>query len=173
MASYLNSPLFNRESQSLLLSLSTQIVNGIKRDFKGRYPEIYCPLKCGDEDTLANVMSGSTIQSYDASIKKHNQWHSIQRCFFTISHQTEKHHWTVQQLFIHRMNIENGQPVVKTGLLHCMQLCKVTNSSWSLYLLKLLGIKLLLLLFNMLKKDFSNFLNTHIFFLLSQYCITL
>ena len=69
MASYLNSPLFNRESQSLLLSLRTRTVNGIKSDFKGRYPDIYCPLKCGDEDTLANVMSCRTIQSYDASIK--------------------------------------------------------------------------------------------------------
>ena len=53
---YLMSPLFNEEDRSLLIRLRTRTVNGIKADFKGIYRETFCPLGCGENDTLENVI---------------------------------------------------------------------------------------------------------------------
>ena len=69
MASYLNSPLFYDNSRSLLLSLRTRTVRGIRNDFRGLYSDISCPLGCGDIDTIENVLTCSVLKQYHRSIE--------------------------------------------------------------------------------------------------------
>ena len=65
-ASYMNSPLFNGENVALLLALRTRTVRGIKNDFRGMYPDIKCPLLCGEDDTTYTRM-------FCDKVKPHNQ----------------------------------------------------------------------------------------------------
>ena len=69
-APYLKSPLFNRDDISLLLALRTRTVRGIRSDFGGLYIDKMCPLKCGDMDTLQNVLKCKVLlqQHYSTEI---------------------------------------------------------------------------------------------------------
>ena len=67
LSSYLNSPLFNKENRILLLALRTRTVRGIRNDFRGMYADNMCPLGCGDEDTLENVLSCSVLKQHHTS----------------------------------------------------------------------------------------------------------
>ena len=60
-APYLKSPLFNSTDISLLLALRTRTVRGIRNDFGGLYNDKLCPLKCGDTDTLKNVLTCKSL----------------------------------------------------------------------------------------------------------------
>ena len=60
-APYLKSPLFNSTDNSLLLALRTRTVRGIRNDFGGLYNDKLCPLKCGDTDTLKNVLTCKSL----------------------------------------------------------------------------------------------------------------
>ena len=62
ISSYLKSPLFNSVSRKLLLALRTRTVKGIRADFKGMYPDTSCPLGCGQEDTLPNILTCSVLK---------------------------------------------------------------------------------------------------------------
>ena len=64
---YLSSPLFNNESRNLLLRLRTRTVNGIRNDFGGLYSDTLCPLGCGEEDTLQNVLTCAVLLSHHKS----------------------------------------------------------------------------------------------------------
>ena len=57
LSGYLQSPLFDSESAKTLLALRTRTVKGIRHDFSGMYADLTCPLGCGDEDTLPNVLA--------------------------------------------------------------------------------------------------------------------
>ena len=63
-AEYLSSPLFNSESRKLLLALRTRTVNGIRNDFRGRYPDIKCPLMCDKNDTLQHILECVILKSH-------------------------------------------------------------------------------------------------------------
>ena len=67
LTSYLNSPLFNNENRILLLALRTRTVRGIRNDFRGMYADNLCPLGCGDEDTLENVLTCSVLKQHHTS----------------------------------------------------------------------------------------------------------
>ena len=54
---YLMSPLFNCESRNLLFRLRTRTVSGIRCDFKGVYKDTFCPLGCGERDTLPHLLT--------------------------------------------------------------------------------------------------------------------
>ena len=62
LANYLQSPLFDSESAQTLLALRTRTVKGIRHDFSGMYSDLTCPLGCGDEDTLPNVLTCNVIK---------------------------------------------------------------------------------------------------------------
>ena len=61
MSNYLNSPLFSRNSRTLLLGLRTRTVRGIKCDFPGIYKDRVCPVGCGEEDNLQNILTRKVI----------------------------------------------------------------------------------------------------------------
>ena len=61
MSNYLNSPLFSRNSRTLLLGLRTRTVRGIKCDFPGIYKDRVCPVGCGEEDNLQNILKRKVI----------------------------------------------------------------------------------------------------------------
>ena len=57
LAEYLSSPLFNDESRKLLLALRTRNVPGIRTDYGTLYVDEMCPLGCGDEGNIPNILS--------------------------------------------------------------------------------------------------------------------
>ena len=63
-AQYMRSPLFDSQSIELLFSQRTRTVRGIRKDFRGMYTDHSCPLACGDDDTLNNVLSCNVLQSH-------------------------------------------------------------------------------------------------------------
>ena len=67
LSPYMNCPLFSSDCVKLLLSLRTRTVEGIKSDFKGQYNDISCPLKCGAEDNLENVLTCPVIRQHHTS----------------------------------------------------------------------------------------------------------
>ena len=68
---YMRSPLFDKESVAMLLALRTRTVRGIKNDFRGMFPDVLCPLGCGETDTLKNVLSCSVLRNNCESVTMH------------------------------------------------------------------------------------------------------
>ena len=66
MASYLQSPMFNQEQASLLLALRTRTVRGVRTDFGDMFMDKLCPLQCGDQYTLENILKYEVLK-YDIS----------------------------------------------------------------------------------------------------------
>ena len=67
LSSYMNSPLFSNNNRSLLLALRTRTVRGIRNDFKGLYSDNTCPLKCGDIDTIENILTCRVLRQHHTS----------------------------------------------------------------------------------------------------------
>ena len=67
VSKYLCSPLFNTESRALLLALRTRTVSGVRCDFPGIYQDKQCPLGCGLDDTLENILHCSVLNSQHKS----------------------------------------------------------------------------------------------------------
>ena len=68
MSNYLNSPLFSRNSRTLLLGLRTRTVRGIKCDFPGIYKDRACPVGCGEDDNLPNILTCKVLKQYQKVI---------------------------------------------------------------------------------------------------------
>ena len=68
---YMKSPLFSRDDASLLLSLRTRCVKGIRSDFPGMFVDKNCPVNpnCGTIDNLEHVLSCSKLWE---NLKDHN-----------------------------------------------------------------------------------------------------
>ena len=62
LSSYMQSPLFDRDNVRTLLALRTRTINGIRSDFSGMYDDLTCPLKCGEVDTLPNLLSCKVLK---------------------------------------------------------------------------------------------------------------
>ena len=114
---YLSSTLFNNESRNLLLRLRTRTVNGIRNDFGGLYSDTLCPLGCGEEDTLQNVLTCKVL------LTKHN---STQLSVSDIKYQDifssdilkQKQVTEFYRQLLQIRNEMTSQPVARTGPLH-------------------------------------------------------
>ena len=62
LSTYMQSPLFDRDDVKTLLALRTRTVMGIRSDFSGMYEDLTCPLKCGEVDTLPNLLSCKVLK---------------------------------------------------------------------------------------------------------------
>ena len=58
----MESPLFDSRNIQTLLALRTRKVKGIRNDFSGMYDDLTCPLGCGDQDTLSNILTCSVLK---------------------------------------------------------------------------------------------------------------
>ena len=67
MSKYLCSPMFNKNSRCLLLALRTRTLRGIRSDFPGLYKDRTCPLGCGEQDTIPNILTCSVLNQYHKS----------------------------------------------------------------------------------------------------------
>ena len=63
LSEYMKSPLLSCRSAEMLLALRTRTVRGVKNDFRGMYPDVSCPLECGDIDTLSNILTCPVLQA--------------------------------------------------------------------------------------------------------------
>ena len=111
-------PLFNSESVKLLLALRTRTVEGIRCDFKGQYNDLSCPLKCGKDDTLENVLSCAVILQHHSS--KHVSLSNVKFEDIYSSNILKQKQATelFNQLLTLRTKLLNAQPVGGTGPLH-------------------------------------------------------
>ena len=67
ISKYLNSPLFSGNSRSLLLALRTRTVRGIRCDFPGMFKDKMCPLGCGENDKIENILTCTVLKEYYSS----------------------------------------------------------------------------------------------------------
>ena len=117
-ATYLNSPIFNSESVKLLLALRTRTVEGIRNDLRGMHTSIECPLSCGEDDTLKNLLECSVLRQHH---KSDNLSYSDVKYEDIFSHDIIKQKQATelyQQLLEVRTNLINSQPVATTGPVH-------------------------------------------------------
>ena len=67
ISKYLSSPMFSRNDRCLLLALRTRTLRGIRSDFPGLYKDKMCPLGCGDQDTIPNILKCSALNKLQKS----------------------------------------------------------------------------------------------------------
>ena len=67
ISKYLNSPMFSKNNRCLLLALRTRTLRGIRSDFPGLYKDNLCPLGCGEQDTIPNILTCKVISQYHNS----------------------------------------------------------------------------------------------------------
>ena len=67
VAEYLKSPMFSNNTRNTLLALRTRTVRGIRSDFGSLYTNKMCPLRCGDNDNLENILTCSVLKKYHKS----------------------------------------------------------------------------------------------------------
>ena len=119
ISSYLKSPLFNSVSRKLLLALRTRTVEGLRADFKGMYPDTTCPLGCGQEDTLPNILTCSVLKlqhtSNDITGRNIKYEDVFSHDVVTQKQVTELY----SQLLDVRTKLMESQPVALTGPVHC------------------------------------------------------
>ena len=117
-ASYMNSPLFNADNVALLLALRTRTVRGIKNDFRGMYPDIKCPLLCGEDDTLQHLLQCKVIKLHHTASDISYGDISYQDVFSSNIVKQKQVTELYQQLIEVRKNLMNSQPVALTGPVH-------------------------------------------------------
>ena len=114
----MKSPLFNIESYKMLMVLRTRTVRGIKSDFRGMFPDLLCPLGCGNNDTLPNILTCSVLQNNfksEAILSGNVKYEDI------YSHDVTKQKQITDlylQLIDIREKILNSSPVAVTGPVH-------------------------------------------------------
>ena len=114
---YLVSPIFDNESRNLLFRLRTRTVSGIRKDFKGLYPDTTCPLGCGDTDNLQNILTCKTLISHHKS----SQVSRSNICYEDIFSEDPRKQKQVTELYRQLLQIRNeimSQPVATTGPVH-------------------------------------------------------
>ena len=116
---YLSSPLFNSESRKLLLALRTRTVNGIRNDFRGRYPDVKCPLMCDKDDTLQHILECVILKSQHTNNMISDGDIKYQDVFSSDVVKQKQVTELYRQLLDVRTNLLDSPPVAVTGPLHC------------------------------------------------------
>ena len=114
---YLSSPMFNNESRNLLLRLRTRTVSGIRTDFGQMYPDKTCPLGCGEEDTLQNVLTCTVLRSLHNSSELSASAVKYEDVFSADIRKQKAVTETFRQLLQIR-DEKISQPVAMTGPMH-------------------------------------------------------
>ena len=114
---YLSSPMFNNESRNLLLRLRTRTVGGIRTDFGQMYPDKTCPLGCGEEDTLQNVLTCTVLRSLHNSSELSISAVKYEDVFSSDIRKQKAVTETFRQL-LKIKNEKMSQPVAMTGPIH-------------------------------------------------------
>ena len=100
------------------MALRTKTVRGIKSDFRGMFPDLLCPLGCGNNDTLPNIMTCSVLQNKfrsDAILSGNVKYEDIYSTDVTKQKQFTD---LYLQLIDIREKILNSPPVAVTGPVH-------------------------------------------------------
>ena len=118
LSQYMESPLFDSRNIQTLLALRTRTVRGIRNDFSGMYDDLTCPLGCGDQDTLPNILTCSVLKDKlktDTVATNHISYDDI----FSSNDGKQKQ---VTELYSHLLGIREellkSQPVALTGPVH-------------------------------------------------------
>ena len=117
-AQYLRSPLFNSQSIELLFSLRTRTVRGIRKDFQGMYTDQSCPLACGDDDTLANVLACSVLQRHVQNNTVASEFIKYEDIFSNDVRKQRQVTELYSQLLTIREQLLDSSPVTETGPVH-------------------------------------------------------
>ena len=115
ISKYLSSPIFSKNNRCLLLALRTRTLRGIRSDFPGLYKDKLCPLGCGEQDTIPNILTCKVISQYhksDSVAQEEIQYNDI----FSENIQRQKQ---ITELFEKLLDIRNrlinSPPVACTG----------------------------------------------------------
>ena len=114
---YLISPIFNNESRNLLFKLRTRAVSGVKNDFRGLYPDTTCALRCGETDTIPNILTCMPLLTKHKS----SQMGHSNICYEDIFSDHLQKRKQVTELYQQLLQIRNeimSQPVPSTVPVH-------------------------------------------------------
>ena len=123
MSSYMTSPQFSNDDMSLLLSLRTRTVRGIRSDFGGLYHDKNCPLGCGETDTLQNILTCKVLKQQHASKDVTSSEIKYEDIFSSDIVKQKQVTELYRQLLDIRNNIISSLPVATTGPVHRVQPC--------------------------------------------------
>ena len=118
LQSYLSSPMFNNESRNLLFRLRTRTVSGIRSEYGGLYSDKSCPLGCGDEDTLENILTCKVLLSSHSSTQISVGDIKFQD-IFSSDILKQKQVTEMYRQLLQTRNEMTSQPVARTGPMHC------------------------------------------------------
>ena len=122
LAEYLSSPLFNDESRKLLLALRTRTVPGIRTDYGTLYVDKMCPLGCGDEDNIPNILSCRILREKHKSDEMLVNSELKYSDIFSNNIRKQKEATELfRQLLETRNQIISSVPVANTGPVHGQQ----------------------------------------------------
>ena len=101
----------------LLFRLRTSTVNGIRSDYGGLYSDTSCPLGCGDEDTLQNILTCKVLLANHTGTQLSVRDIQYQDIFSSDIMKQKQVTEMYRQLFQTR-NEMTSQPVARTGPMH-------------------------------------------------------
>ena len=120
MSSYLNSPLFSSDDKKVLLALRTRTVEGIRNDFRGIFPDIFCPMLCRSDNMIEHLLECTVLRTeHTSELPSQNdvKYHDI----FSSNIMKQKQATELfKQLLEVRNNLLNSPPVATTGPVHCV-----------------------------------------------------
>ena len=118
MSKYLNSPMFDFHNIQMLFAIRTRTVRTIKTDFSGMYPDVDCPMGCGQTDTLPNILTCPVLQVHMMTDSLTNDAVKYEDVFSTDIKKQKQVTELFRQLLEIRGKKLNCQPAAITGPLH-------------------------------------------------------
>ena len=115
ISKYLSSPLFSENSRGLLLALRTRTVRGIRCDFPGMYVDKMCPLGCGKNDKIENILTCTVLKQYHTSNEVSIGEISYEDIFSKDVYKQKQVTELFEKLFEIRNRLVNSLPVACTG----------------------------------------------------------
>ena len=117
MSSYLNSPLFSSDDMRVL---RTRTVDGIRNDFRGIFPDIFCPMVCGSDETIEHLLECTVLRTeHTSEILSQSDVKYLDIFSSDIMKQKQATE-LFKQLLEFRKNLLNSPPVATTGPVHCI-----------------------------------------------------
>ena len=106
-------------NQSVFLKIKdVTTVKGVRKDFAGLYPDMLCPLGCGQDDSLPNILTCSVLKSLHTSQNISSSDVKYEDIFSPDITKQKQVTEMYRQLLEIRRNLQNSQPVASNGPVH-------------------------------------------------------
>ena len=115
LQNYLHCPLFGSEEAQMLFALRTRTVRGVKNDFRGMFQDVMCPVGCGNNDTLKNILTCTVLHKHYKTETLAREHTVLADIYSTDVHKQKQVTQLFTELMKIRENILSNNPVESTG----------------------------------------------------------